>query len=281
MTLHSIRRKKNNLLNVLRMFKKESSAIHNRRTNIMVLIIFSFSFIYSVTATLGCNIKRMSVYYAYGHELKSFTLQVGVICFKTFLLFLVHTTFPSLVAVLFCSLCLRCSSCFNCLTRKVLRYSPEEFGPSEQIDILRQKAKVDMILEKLQDIFSLPSFPVILSNLLTCCAALGTTAIDLQAKMKIIKALFYGIANSVSLIVVLWVAGGLPIEQNKLKNAFYKRTHSRFLIVLSSEEPQCKREILDKPNFVFSGCKIFSYTRSSILTLIGTLLTYDLIIYQI
>ncbi|GFS53588.1 uncharacterized protein TNIN_279431 [Trichonephila inaurata madagascariensis] len=281
MTLHSLRRKKNNLRNVLRMLEKLSPAIHNRKTNIMVLVLFSFSFIYSATTTLGCNIKRVSVYYAYGHELKSPKLQATIIFIKAFLLFFSHTTFPSLVGVLFCSLCLKCSSCFNYLTQKVHQYSPEEFGPSEQIDILRQKAKVDIILEKLHDIFSLPSFLVILSNLLTCCVALGMTVIGLEARIKIIKALIYGIANSVSLIVVLWVAGELPMEQNRLKNAFYKRAHSRFLMALSSKESQCKREILDKPNFVFSGCNIFSYTRNSVLTLVGTLLTYTLIIYKL
>ncbi|GFY76007.1 uncharacterized protein TNIN_213441 [Trichonephila inaurata madagascariensis] len=282
MALHTLRWKKNNLLNVLRMFEKLSSDTHNRRTNIMVLIIFSVSFIYSVTITLDSNIKRVSAYYAYGHELKSHMLQFSVSCIKAFFLFLAHTTFPSLVVVLFCSLCLHCSSCFNCLTRKVLRYSPEGFGPSEQMDILRQKAKIDSILEKLQDIFSLPSFFVILSNLFTCCSVLGMVAIGFQSEsVKIIKAFFYGIFHLISLVFVLWVAGGLPLEQNKLKNAFYKRAHSRFLIALSSEESQCKREILDKPNFVFSGCNIFSYTRNSVLTLVGTLLTYALIIYQI
>ncbi|GFW19008.1 uncharacterized protein TNCV_165211 [Trichonephila clavipes] len=233
------------------------------------------------STTLRCNIKRESVYYAYGHELKSPTLQAAIIFIKSFLLFLAHTTFPSLVTVLFCSLCLRCSSCFNHLTQKVHQYSSEEFGPSEQIDILRQKAKFDIILEKLQSIFSLPSFLVILSNLFTCCVMLGTTVIGLEGRLNITKALFYGIANSVSLIVVIWVPGGLPMEQNKLKNAFYKRAHSRFLMALSSKEPQCKREILDKPNFAFRGCNIFSYTRNSVLTLVGTLLTYALIIYQI
>ncbi|GFX66464.1 uncharacterized protein TNCV_1291451 [Trichonephila clavipes] len=281
MTLHSLRWKKNNLLNVLGMLEKLSPAIHNRKTNIMVLVLFSFSFIYSVTAILGCNIKRKSVYCAYGHELKSPTLQATIIFIKAFLLFFAHTTLPSLVAVLFCSLYLRCSSCFNYLTQKVHHYSPKEFGPSNQIDILRQKAKVDIILAKLHDIFSLPSFLVIISNLLTCCLVLGTTMVGLEARIKIIKALFYGIANSASLIVVLWETGGLPMEQNKLKNAFYKRAHSRFLMALSSKEPQCKREMLDKPNFVFIGCNILSYTRNSVLTLVGTLLTYALIIFKI
>ncbi|GFX52760.1 uncharacterized protein TNCV_2922021 [Trichonephila clavipes] len=175
---------------------------------------------------------------------------------------------------------MRWSSYFNNLTQDVLQYSPKEFGPSEQTHILKQKARVDDILERLQDIFSLPSFFVILSNFFTCCSTLGILLTDNPSRITLVTAVFVGMPNLISLIVILWVAGGLPVEQDKLKNAFYKRAHCRYLIVLSSEEQQFKREILDKPDFVLNGCNIFSYTRNSFLTLIGTLLTYALLIYQ-
>ncbi|GFY47972.1 hypothetical protein TNIN_478981 [Trichonephila inaurata madagascariensis] len=55
-------------------------------------------------------------------------------------------------------MCMRWSSHFSCLTQEVLQYSAEEFGPLEQIYILKLKARMDDILEKLQDIFSLPVF---------------------------------------------------------------------------------------------------------------------------
>ncbi|GFS53591.1 uncharacterized protein TNIN_279441 [Trichonephila inaurata madagascariensis] len=177
-------------------------------------------------------------------------------------------------------MCMRWSSHFSCLTQEVLQYSAEEFGPSEQIYVLKLKARMDDILEKLQDIFSLPSFFVILSNFFTCCSTLGIILTGHPSKISIVTAVFVGIPNLVSLIVVLWIAGRLPVEQDKLKDAFYKRAHYRYLIVLSSEEQQFKREILDKPDFVLNGCNIFSYTRNSFLTLIGTLLTYALLIYQ-
>ncbi|GFQ85604.1 uncharacterized protein TNCT_707761 [Trichonephila clavata] len=279
MIWHSLRRKKKNLLNVLRMIQKYP-AIHNRRANIMMLIILSIPFMYSVTSILACNITSDYLFYAYGYELKSLTMQASVIFIKKFLLFLLHSTFPSLVAVLFCYLCLRCSSCFNCLTRKVLHYSPEEFGPSEQIEILRQKAKIDDIVETLQDIFSLPSFFVIMTHLFTCGSHLGINLIGNHSKIVIVKAVFYGMTNLVSLVVVLWIAGSLPVDQNKLKSAFYKKVHSRFLRVPILEERYCKREILDKADFVLNGCSVFPYTRNSILALIGTLLTYSLLIYQ-
>ncbi|GFY79385.1 uncharacterized protein TNIN_268381 [Trichonephila inaurata madagascariensis] len=279
MIWHSLRRKKKNLLNVLRVIQK-CPATHNRRTNIMVLIILSFPFVYSVTSILTCNITSDYLLYAYGYELKSLIMQASVIFFKKFLLFLFHSTFPSLVAVLFCYLCLRFSLSFNCLTRTVLHYSPEEFGPSEQIEILRQKAKIDDIMENLQDIFSLPSFFLIMSHLFTCGSHLGMNLTGNHSKIIIVKAVFYGMTNLVSLVVVLWIAGSVPVEQNKLKSAFYKKAHSRFLTVLIPEERHCKREILDKTDFVLNGCSIFPYTRNSILALIGTLLTYSLLIYQ-
>ncbi|GFR19941.1 uncharacterized protein TNCT_165131 [Trichonephila clavata] len=254
---------------------------HSRRTNLIVLIILSFPFMYSVISALFCNITRESLFFAYGYELKSLTMRVSVVCIKKFLSYLFHTTFPSMVTVLFCCLCLRCSFCFNCLTQKVLLYSPDDFGPSEQKEILRQKAKIDDILENLQDIFSIPSVFVTITHLLSCCSAVGMSVIGGNYSMtSALKAAFYGIPNLVSLLVLLWIAGSIPVEQNKLKGAFYKRAHSRFLTVFTSEEPQCKREILEKADFVLNGCSTFSYTRSSILAVFGTLLTYSLLIYQ-
>ncbi|GFU45843.1 uncharacterized protein NPIL_572411 [Nephila pilipes] len=96
----------------------------------------------------------------------------------------------------------------------------------------------------------------------------------------VISVLFYGITNLVSLTAILWSAGGLPVDQLKLKEAFYKKVHLRFLKVVYDEDLQCKRELLDKPEFVLNGCNIFSYTRSSILAAVGTLLTYTLLVYQ-
>ncbi|GFR13684.1 uncharacterized protein TNCT_716391 [Trichonephila clavata] len=131
-----------------------------------------------------------------------------------------------------------------CLTEKVFLYSPEGFGHSEQIHILRQKEKMDDILENLQDIFSMPSFFLIISHLLICCTVLGITMTGNVMRWAEVKAVFYGIPNLVSLIVILWIAGGLPVDQNKLKSAFCKRAHSRFRIIFPSDE-QCKREVLD------------------------------------
>ncbi|GFU33344.1 uncharacterized protein NPIL_173911 [Nephila pilipes] len=245
-----------------------------------MLIIFSLPIMFSFTRTLVCDKRSTSIFYAYSYELKSVTAQIVVICIKTFSPFVIHTTFPIIIAFLFCNLCLRCSSSYNCLTRKILRYSSEEFGPEEQIAILKQKGKFDDILDNIQDIFSLPSFLVITSNLLSCCNVMGINLNDINSDRRVISVLFYGIPNLLSLIAILWTAGGLLVEQHKLKEAFYKTVHSRFLIVHSLEEPQCIREILDKPDLVLNGCNILFYTRSSILAVFGTLLTYTLLVYQ-
>ncbi|GFT73400.1 uncharacterized protein NPIL_511381 [Nephila pilipes] len=278
MMWHSIRHRKNDLTSVLRMIDPLHPFIYRKRTNIMVLIIFTFPIMYSFATILVCDRTSTSILYAYGYELKSVSAQIIVICIKTFLQFLIHSTFPFLIAILFCNLCLSCASCFNCLTRKILQYSPEEFGLSEQIEILKQKAKLDDILDNIQIIFSLSSFLLITSNILSCCTVLGINLNGINRRLT--SVLFYGIPNLVSLIAVLWTAGGLPVEQHELKEAFYKKVHLRFLMLRCSEELQFKRELLEKPDFVLNGCNIFFYTRSSILTAVGTLLTYTLLVYE-
>ncbi|GFU33337.1 uncharacterized protein NPIL_173841 [Nephila pilipes] len=277
---HSLRNKRKKMITVLRILKELCPIIYNRRTNLMVLIISSFPLIYSLTFILLCDKAKASKFYAYGYELKSVIAQIIVICLKTFLLFLVYPTFHLLIAALFCNLCYRCSSCFHSLTQKILQYNPEEFGPFEQVDILKRKANFDEILYNIQNIFSLSSFLLITLNVLSCCNVLGVNLNGINSKGHTISILFYGIPNFLSLIAVLWSAGLLPVEQHKLKEAFYKKVHLRFLMLPCLDEIQCKREILDKPDFVLNGCNILFYKRSSILAAVGALLTYTLLVYQ-
>ncbi|GFY41115.1 uncharacterized protein TNIN_3011 [Trichonephila inaurata madagascariensis] len=207
---------------------------HNRIINIIVLILLSFPFLYSITSFVACDRTGASRFYVYGYDLDSPILEASVILIKKCLHFLVNSTFPSLVAVLFCYLCLRCSSCYNCLTEKVFLYSPEEFEHSEQIHILRKKEKRDDILENLQDIFSIPSFFLDSIAFINMLLVLRISMTRNVMKCVEAKAVFYGIPNLVSLIVILWIAGDLPTEQNKLKGTFYKRAHSKYLIVFPS-----------------------------------------------
>ncbi|GIY24793.1 hypothetical protein CEXT_261081 [Caerostris extrusa] len=56
------------------------------------------------------------------------------------------------------------SNSINSLADKVAKYSPEEFVPFLQLDILKRKAKIDALLHDVQNMFSKPSLLLMMAN---------------------------------------------------------------------------------------------------------------------
>ncbi|GIX75016.1 hypothetical protein CEXT_555741 [Caerostris extrusa] len=71
---------------------------------------------------------------------------------------------------------------------------------------------------------------------------------------------------------------GVPIELNEFKAVFYKKAFVRMMSSTTLEEPKLERWLFDKPHFVFTGCDIVSYRRSTVLAVVGTLLTYTVLV---
>ncbi|GIY04271.1 uncharacterized protein CDAR_253871 [Caerostris darwini] len=85
--------------------------------------------------------------------------------------------------------------------------------------------------------------------------------------------------NSVFYVTsILWIAGGLPIEMNKCKEVFHRKTHARLLYGDETEVMNLKNDLFHEPEFVMTGCDILSIRRSTILGLVGTILTYTVLI---
>ncbi|GIY58119.1 uncharacterized protein CDAR_431811 [Caerostris darwini] len=173
-----------------------------------------------------------------------------------------------MVALLYCVLCQRCYSFINSLTQEVQNMSPMGFGPSKQIYILRRKAIMDGVLNNIQNIFSVPIFFMLIANLLSC----GTVVVwILQFNFEeyrlymVIGSVLFAINSFSSMTAVLLMAGQVPIQLQKLKESFYEKAHLRLISVCDLNEPQYKKELLEKPDFVLTGCDIISLRRSTVL----------------
>ncbi|GIY02592.1 uncharacterized protein CDAR_292021 [Caerostris darwini] len=187
------------------------------------------------------------------------------------------STHLNLLTLLYCSLCLYCSSSINSLADKVARYSPEEFVPFLQLDILRRKVKIDALLHDIQNMFSKPSLLLMMANYISCIYCLGLLLIfyDIHIQLLLVCAIHF-----ICIVSVLWSAGTVPVALNKLQEVFQAKTHSRLLSVRTSDELQMiliKKEFIDKTNFALSGWDIVLYKKSTILAFVGTLLTYSLL----
>ncbi|GIY04273.1 uncharacterized protein CDAR_253881 [Caerostris darwini] len=84
--------------------------------------------------------------------------------------------------------------------------------------------------------------------------------------------------NSVSYVTsILWIAGGLPVEVNKFKEAFHRKTHARLLYGDATEVMNLKNDLFHEPEFVMTGCDILPIRRSTIFGLAGTIVTYTVL----
>ncbi|GIY16930.1 uncharacterized protein CEXT_30721 [Caerostris extrusa] len=97
----------------------------------------------------------------------------------------------------------------------------------------------------------------------------------------IIGTVFFVINSFSSMTAVLWMAGQVPIQLQKLKESFYEKAHLRLISVCDLDEPQFKKELMEKPDFVLTGCEIISLRRSTVLGVFGTLLTYTVLAVSI
>ncbi|GIY45387.1 hypothetical protein CEXT_139351 [Caerostris extrusa] len=83
-----------------------------------------------------------------------------------------------------------------------------------------------------------------------------------------IEWVLYGTSSVGCLLSMLWIAGGIPIEEHKLKRTLEKEMNLSILVEDNYEKPTFQKLNLQKSDFfVFTGWNIISYRRSSIFAL--------------
>ncbi|GFR05966.1 uncharacterized protein TNCT_668821 [Trichonephila clavata] len=101
---------------------------------------------------------------------------------------------------------------------------------------------------------------------------------DEMESSTLILLAFYTTNSLGSLTAILWIAGGVPLALGRLKDEYFKKAYHKMLLVPIPEELKLEKWLLDRPDFVFTGCNIFSYRRNSLLAVAGTLLFYTFLI---
>ncbi|GIY58120.1 uncharacterized protein CDAR_431821 [Caerostris darwini] len=258
----------------LRQLRSIPSPTHQKKINLIVFLLCCMPFTFSISLTHATDKE-----YKDDFVIKSILMGMKMFCYS-----LEHPTFTNMVALLYCVLCQRCYSFIGSLTQEVQNMSPMGFGPSKQISILRRKAMVDCVLNNIQNIFSVPIFFMLIANLLSCGIVIIWTLqynFEEYRLYMAVRSVFFAINSFGSMAAVLWVAGQVPIQLQKLKESFYEKAHLRLISVCDLDEPQFKRELLEKPDFVLTGCDIISLRRSTVLGVFGTLLTYTVLLVSI
>ncbi|KAG8178665.1 hypothetical protein JTE90_025588 [Oedothorax gibbosus] len=65
---------------------------------------------------------------------------------------------------------------------------------------------------------------------------------------------------------------------DNFKAAFFRKTQQSFLVASSEPESVLGRSLYERPSLVLPGCGILFFTRTSMLVVLGTLLTYTVLL---
>ncbi|GFU33644.1 uncharacterized protein NPIL_113541 [Nephila pilipes] len=160
-------------------------------------------------------------------------------------------------------------------TEDITECSPVNFITSKQLEMIKEKSEIDDILDDIQDIFSIPSFFIIISNVSTCASVLSLYLDNHDISVvTYIEWALYATDSMGCFVAILWIAGRVTVMDQKFKGSFHRKAKLRMFLATTPEEPRLERWLFDKPNFVFNGWDILPYRRSTIFTVIGALVTY-------
>ncbi|GFU42474.1 uncharacterized protein NPIL_433961 [Nephila pilipes] len=283
LTWYALRLKRKRFELILLRFQYSSLNLCKMNTNTFVLALSCIPVLFTIFLTIYV-IDLDSNFYSYGYEISNEYARIIFLGLKNFIYVLVYPTFTNLIALLYSILCRRSAALIHQLTDEMEHCPAELFVTSKQFDILKRKASIDVILDFIEDVFSFPTFIIVIANLFMCASVIGiylyTSEWYIYRMSLYCERIIYFLNSLGCIVIIMWTSGGIPLEELKFRDIFYKKLQSRMFSVGNPEEPWLVRWLFDKPEFVFTGWNILSYRRSTMFAVVGTLVTYTVLTYM-
>ncbi|KAG8178663.1 hypothetical protein JTE90_025586 [Oedothorax gibbosus] len=159
--------------------------------------------------------------------------------------------------------------------------SSSKFTTTIQKEFLRDFIKTESCIISFQNIFSVPSLLMFAAHFSWCSGVLVLVVTGTFLNMPGIRIIYHttSILNSLSfLMACMWFAGGVPLAMDNFKAALSRKTQQSLLLESSEQESVLGRGLYERPSLVLSGCGILYFTRNSMLVVLGTLLTYTILL---
>ncbi|GBN42380.1 hypothetical protein AVEN_174256-1 [Araneus ventricosus] len=194
----------------------------------------------------------------------------------------IYPTSVNLVVLLYCFLCQNFCRQISRITYDIQECRVQNFTLYQQANISVQKARIEDLLHLTQRVFSVPSFLISTTHFCACITVLGSLIVDASTFIKnytlLCQLVLLFLNSSGGLLACLWTAGGLPLAEDEMKGAFQRKIREQSHLFRMVDEECFQKELLQKPSFLMSGCGIVYFQRSSILSLLGTMLTYSILL---
>ncbi|GBM88355.1 hypothetical protein AVEN_199342-1 [Araneus ventricosus] len=123
------------------------------------------------------------------------------------------------------------------ITDEIESCSAQEFTISRQRDILGREAEIERLVHFIQKIFSVPSFLIATAHFSACTSIFGAFIVDSKIYTKdyvvLNQLVVVFLSSTGGLLACLWAAGGLPIEEDRFKDTFRRKTKQRLQLVIN------------------------------------------------
>ncbi|GFY78502.1 uncharacterized protein TNIN_14561 [Trichonephila inaurata madagascariensis] len=260
-----------------------SQKMINTITSCVLILLFSYGATFLLIYKYGGDDYAL-VFFFYKMPLESEMLKHLIVYSKAFVYFFFYPTFSNLVVLVFCTACHRCSHSLSNLSKELEKCSSKTFTVDVQVKYLKCRRRIIKLLEKTQDVFS-PIIFLICSASFSCCFAMLGQLIFYSYKNGglsfLSDTLFNSLSALISLISMFWIPGEVPIEMNKFDQAIRKKYELRAVSGVISENSSVERAFFEGQVFVLSACNLIFFTKESVLTVLGTILTYGLLIISL
>lgn len=280
----SLRCKRNELMHLIEMLQKFFPTTNNFKMNCCTCLISIMPILYSIMHIIPQNFhdETNNYYFVLDINPNNNILKRVIIFLKSCITFFLFPTMTNLVVILYCSICLTCCKQIKSLTSEIENCSQNDFNTSKQSILLLNEARINDFVHNAQKVFSLPSFLIFMAQFCSSSSMLGWYILDQQetSRIHMVVEMVFFISNAFGcLVACLWVAGRFPIEMDEFKETFRKKVQMNQLMGIA-DQSGLERGLFEKRDFVFSGCNIIYFRRSSILTVVGTMLTYTLLLLK-
>ncbi|GBM83141.1 hypothetical protein AVEN_101247-1 [Araneus ventricosus] len=143
----------------------------------------------------------------------------------------IYPTSVNLVVLLYCFLCQNFCRQINRITHEIQECRVENFTLSKQANISAQEARIGDLLHLTQRVFSVTSFLISAAHFCARITVLGSLILDAITFIKdytlLCQLVLLFLNSSGGLLACLWTAGGLPLAEDELKDAFRRKMRER------------------------------------------------------
>lgn len=280
LTFYIFAKRKEKIMRVLELLQLRKITREENNINKMFLFIILLDAFYCITF-IGISFKEPTFlrWYAYKTE-NSISLKYYIapvrFCAHAFL----NPFFIQSVSVLYCELCRRSTAILrhNRFTAESLL--SRQFSKEDVLNHIQNRRKAVDNINALQNTFSLFATFLCFATV-GCCFTVISYFLNYEGKVKnsaIYESIFYFFVPLINLLFITECASTVPREMQSYSEVVSKIAETESFDKISIQNSNMARSFLHEPKVTLSASELFFFTRKLSLSVIGSMLTYSLLL---